>query len=356
MPRNLIKKNGVWHYQFGLRGKDYFGSCFTADPAVARQRLEARREEALRRSFGERIDHTVGDAIERWKVERFADLKANTRRRSRAAFGNLGRLLGHVRLDQLGPRQLHEYEMKRRTNVEASTVRSDLTQLSAVLATARDFWEWIDKNPVPGFLKRGRKLGLTAGEPRRRVLSVEEESRLLAAASPGDADLIALDIDSGLRRGEFATLAWEHVDTAAAEIVVPAVYSKSGKARIVFVHERGVKILERLRATALTPWVFPWRGRQRSPDSKFLNNALAKAAGRAGIDDIRVHDLRRSNATRLLRLHGWSIEEVSRHLGHSSVAVTERAYLHEGELHVRGAIKRTRDRAANHEGGAAALA
>jgi integrase len=53
------------------------------------------------------------------------------------------------------------------------------------------------------------------------------------------------------------------------------------------------------------------------------------------------HDLRHTHASRLIA-DGWNVEEVSRRLGHSSVATTMRTYIHEFEAARRSAERRER--------------
>lgn len=63
---------------------------------------------------------------------------------------------------------------------------------------------------------RGKPLVTMADEkPRERVLSREEEQRLLAACTGRRAQLKAVLIcalDTGMRRGEIISLRWKHVD------------------------------------------------------------------------------------------------------------------------------------------------
>lgn len=54
--------------------------------------------------------------------------------------------------------------------------------------------------------------------------------------------------------------------------------------------------------------------------------ALRLPAHRAGISDLRWHDLRRSCGCRLVQDHGLSLGEVKEWLGQKSIVVTERAY------------------------------
>jgi len=97
-----------------------------------------------------------------------------------------------------------------------------------------------------------------------------------------------------------------------------------------------LQAMKRSDATAAVFW-HNNRGRvdaQRSKRARVLkprrfltmDRGLKAAAKRAGIVDLRWHDLRRTCGCRLLQDHGLSIEKVSKWLGHSSTAITERAY------------------------------
>src|SRR5581483_6543371 len=69
------------------------------------------------------------------------------------------------------------------------------------------------------------------------------------------------------------------------------------------------------------------QGRLVMPDRyATLDKGLRAACRRAGVKDVRWHDLRRTCGCRLLQDHRMSMEEVSAWLGHSSIAVTEKIY------------------------------
>jgi integrase len=57
-----------------------------------------------------------------------------------------------------------------------------------------------------------------------------------------------------------------------------------------------------------------------------MDKGLKAAARRAGIKNLRWHDLRRTCGCRLLQDHGLSMEQVRDWLGHTSVTTTEKAY------------------------------
>jgi integrase len=59
----------------------------------------------------------------------------------------------------------------------------------------------------------------------------------------------------------------------------------------------------------------------------YVTHHFQKLLTAAGIERLRLHDLRHGVAS-TLRADGVSIEEISRYLGHSSIAVTQSIYLH----------------------------
>ena len=78
-------------------------------------------------------------------------------------------------------------------------------------------------------------------------------------------------------------------------------------------------------------YVLAWKdGRPLTPD--YVTHAFGKAARKAGITDLHVHDTRHTFACRLLR-RGVDIYTVSKLLRHASVVMSERyAHLSRGDL------------------------
>ena len=82
-----------------------------------------------------------------------------------------------------------------------------------------------------------------------------------------------------------------------------------------------------------------------------MTRGLAGAAKRAGIKDLRWHDLRRTCGCRLLQEHRMRMEEVAKWLGHQSMGQTERAYafLEVDDLHAAMARSQKRSEGARIE-------
>ncbi len=192
-----------------------------------------------------------------------------------------------------------------------------LTILRTMLKVA-EREDWIIRSPFG----RGKPLVTMADEkPRERVLSREEEQRLLAACTGRRAQLKAVLIcalDTGMRRGEIISLQWKHVDLIARLIRIEAFNTKTMRARSVPMTERLAAELHRLYEQSTGDsegQVFINRG--------WLQNILKRACKDASIEDFRLHDCRHTCATRLVQ-GGLPLAEVARILGHTTLTMTYR--------------------------------
>jgi integrase len=135
---------------------------------------------------------------------------------------------------------------------------------------------------------------------------------------------IALYVDIGLRAQELLRAEWPWINVEAKEITVPKKITKTGKERTVPLHDRALMILSQIPKHAKSPFVL-WRC-ETGKRFKDVNKALQRIARAAGVEDICVHDLRRTCGCRLLQDWRLPMEKVSRWLGHSSTEVTEQRY------------------------------
>lgn len=257
-------------------------------------------------------------------------------------------------LDEITSSKLSEFEMKRRSEVQPPTIRRDFACLRVMFSCA-ETWEWVERNPVAIYLRERKKV-LTENPARHRVLTHQEEADLIASAiewwnrSCTDGRqpvpwhiIIPLVIDAGLRRGELFGLEWNtglRIDEG--EIFIQAGKAKSRRDRCVPILERSRILLAAHTRFLGKPWVF-YRadGNRYSMKSPYIWESFQKVAANAGIEDITLHDLRRTCGCRLLRDRRMSMEEVSKWLGHSSIKVTERVYAFLEIDHLHGAVERT---------------
>ncbi len=133
---------------------------------------------------------------------------------------------------------------------------------------------------------------------------------------------------TGCRYGEIATLRWEDVHLERSEIRLRD--SKTGP-RTVPLSPAAVRVLAGLARAPDNPWVVA--GRKPGARLPHLFYYWNRVRARAGLDDVRLHDLRHSFASRALAL-GETLPTIGKLLGHSKIQTTAR-YAHLGRDSVR---------------------
>lgn len=126
----------------------------------------------------------------------------------------------------------------------------------------------------------------------------------------------------GARKRELLDAKWEDFDVERRNWRIPM--SKSGKARHVPLSTAVLDILKSLPRWDGCPYVVPNPQTLRPFKSVFYSWNTARKE--AGLDDVRMHDLRHSMASNLVN-SGRSIYEVSKILGHSQIKTSQR-YAH----------------------------
>ena len=218
--------------------------------------------------------------------------------------------------------------------------------LSAVF-TAAELWGLRPEGTNPcRYVKRFRE------ERRERFLSDEEYRRLGAVLREVDRTgsvaasavaAIRLLMLTGCRLSEIMTLRWEYVAQESAELRLPD--SKTG-AKTVHLGAAAVAVLRGIARVEGNPWVIT--GRRPGSRVASLHYPWALIRKRAGLDDVRLHDLRHSFASGGL-LIGEGLPIIGKLLGHSQVQTTAR-YAHLADNPVKAAADRIAGRIAEVSG------
>lgn len=314
-------------------GHEFRESLKTTDRRMAESRYRDWIERLGAKAWGDRPRRLFIEAIHRFVTDHLSIIKPSSQKRYSISLHWLGQHFEGKFLDQVTRDQLADFESWRRASgAAAPTVRRDLACLSSMMTSCED-WDWIDegKNPVPGFLKRRSNRGLKEAPPRTRYLSETEETALLDNSTPAVCEAMIVAIDTGLRLEEQFSLTWAQVDFARGVIVTLANRTKNGRARHVPLPARSAQILARLKVPKIgkdgkaiaSIFVFRHEDGQRLLT---MTKGIKAAARRAGLQDVRWHDLRRSAGCRWLQRDRLSMAEVSVLLGHSSIQVTETRY------------------------------
>ncbi len=182
----------------------------------------------------------------------------------------------------------------------------------------------IDKYP-----ERGRERFLTDAEFARlgRVLDEAVDGGPVPSIAAAAIRLLML---TGCRKGEVLALRWADVDLDAGELRLPD--AKSGP-RAVQLPPPAVRLLEDMPRRADSPWVFPGRDREGRYSAAGLDGAWQAVRETAKLEDVRIHDLRHSFASRALAL-GETLPVIGKLLGHNDIETTARyAHLAQDSIH-----------------------
>ena len=187
---------------------------------------------------------------------------------------------------------------------------------------------------------------------RERFLSDEEYGRLGAAlrdaeregfTSPTAIAAIRLLMLTGCRSGEIMSLRWEHVELEKGELRLPD--SKTGS-KVVHLGDPAIGVLRDIPRMEGNPWVLP--GTKSGKHVTYLHDSWRRILERAGIENLRIHDLRHSFASGGL-LVGEGLPMIGKLLGHSKVQTTAR-YAHLANDPVKAAANRIASRIAGVAG------
>jgi integrase len=225
---------------------------------------------------------------------------------------NLVNFIGNKPLGAITPQDVRKYRNNRvgpkGRPLAIQTINHDHTTLVHMLNVARSpQFGLINDNPATHVPKPNPQ------NERDRIANVEEWQRLLAASAPHLQRIMTVLYSLGPRRGELLSLEWPDVDMHRREFVLR--HTKNGESRTV----------------PMTPDVYGmftelWQERRLDTQRVFLykgepirdvKTAFDKACKRAGITNLRLHDLRHTASTNLRRA-GVDATTAMKIVGHKS--------------------------------------
>ena len=250
--------------------------------------------------------------------------------------------LGHYQLIELTNPMLDVWVREQVVSgLQRSTINKHIYLMNRMLNLARHWCLVPAQNPDQRPLKR-----LMLGDYKQRFLTEAEIERLLKhcaqSSHPYLLHFVRLLLLTGARKGEARTARWCDLNFDKRIWTVPR--SKNGRSRRIVLNDNALATIDRIRNTAerLDQSTQPDRYLFTNPrtghayDSFYA--AWYKARDRAGLEDVRIHDLRHTFASLLIN-KGVSLYEVQTLLGHSSVQMTQRyAHLAPDRLHKRAEI------------------
>jgi len=275
----------------------------------------------------EREARTVADVCAHYSC----DYARHARLRPRTVKGIEGAFRLHV-LPDLGRTRAKDVTTARVRELHRATAdRAGVYQANRVLAYLSKAFTlavengWTETNPVEGVRRFPE-------DRRERFLSDDEVGRFLRACDqlpdPRAADALRLLLLTGARLREVTGASFDQFDLEAGVWTKPSAHTKQKREHRAALSPEALSIVRGLRAAdPFGRYLFPGR----TPDAPRvdLNKPWQAVCARAGLEGVRIHDLRHTLASSLASA-GVGLPVIGRALGHTQAATTHR-YAHVAE-------------------------
>jgi len=313
----LRKRGEVWHIHKTIAGQLLCESTGEKELDAA-ERYLAKRTREIRETivYGGRIERTFDNAAARY-VDEYAHKRSLDR--DIVTLKAVMPYIGGIPLNKIHASSLDVYIKERKgKRISAGTLNRDMAVIRRVLTLSARLWRddqgrpWLDTVPM---------LPAVQGAKRKpRPISAAEQDRLLKDMPGYLSDMVIFALHTGLRDQEICGLRWDdeakvpELDTTV--FIITEERAKNSHERIVPINAVARGIIAKYRGQG--EHVFCLGGKRLD---RMNNRAWQKARKNAGLEDVRVHDLRHTFGMRL-RAAGVSFEDRQDLLGHHAGRIT----------------------------------
>jgi len=255
--------------------------------------------------------------------------------------------LGRLRLDQIDRERMEEFiAVLMKKDLAKDYIRVILGSLRVLMNDAIEKGI-INNNPVKGLSKLYRRAPIRHAEIEPFT---DEESLLFLQKTidwePEHYPMFLTSLHTGLRSGEVIGLKWSDIDWHGKFIEVrrqvvrtklTSLKTKKGKRRVdcsddlleTLADLKKQRQEEALRrgSNEISEWVWANEKGQRIDINNVKVKSFKRVLRKAGLRDIRYHDLRHTYASQLLA-QGEPVTYVSQQLGHANPQITFKVYAH----------------------------
>lgn len=189
-----------------------------------------------------------------------------------------------------------------------------LSLLASLFNRANELGLWGKQNPAHGikkFKEKSRSRFLQADELPRFFKALSEELNETAR------DYILMSLLSGARKANVLAMRWDQINLEIGIWTIPT--TKNGDEHTIPLVTQALEILRNRYAIKQSDWVFPSTG--KSGHLSDPKKAWERILMRAGITNLRLHDLRRSLGSWQAST-GASLSIIGKTLAHRNVSTT----------------------------------
>lgn len=286
------------------RAEELNGSIAKGDNPAA-QRRSVRQEMTFRELFDTFLDKYAKRHRKRWTEDQ-------------GMFDRYLTAWGHKKISDIRKTDVEEMHHRIGAGKDGRPYAANrvVELLRTMFNMAIESWGWKGDNPA-------KKIRMFKEHKRDRFLLPEELPAFWKALSEElnttIRDYIVVSLSTGARKTNVLAMKWSEINWPAETWTIPE--TKNGEPVTIALHPMALEILERRqRASEGGVWVFPGNGAAGHLSDPY--DAWARICKRAGIKNLRIHDLRRTLGS-WQAITGASLPIIGKSLGHKSLGATQ---------------------------------
>lgn len=324
------RDNGKWQAKIRRKGYKTQTKTFATKKDAKRwvREVETEMDQSTFKSTDAAKKKQVAKALEQYWEEALADKKSS--KSIKYMSDRIKKVFEGFSLLDVSIENIREYKNYRLETVVGDTVRKELGHLERMFKYAINEWQihLPNGNPVTPISLPPK------GKARDRRLPRHEQAVLITYAEQYDGkidEIITLAIETAMRQGEivngrsreqlnkwgYSCMCWENFDEVSSTVLL--VDTKNGERRTVPLSSRAKKVILAQPRKASGP-IF-------DTSVYTVGGAFRKVVERAGIKNLRFHDLRHEATSRLFEETTLNMMEIAAITGHKDLASLKR-YTH----------------------------
>ncbi|MCR4289702.1 MAG: tyrosine-type recombinase/integrase, partial [Candidatus Scalindua sp.] len=263
---------------------------------------------------------TFKDMMEKFMKEYSPKVSINMQRSYTTSLKHLSPFFCESNLLSISPKMVSRYKVLRNDECAApASVNRELSMLSKAFNLAVREWEWLRDNPASKVTKDKEN------NERDRWLTKYDEKKILGNSPEWLREIIIFNLNTGLRIQELLSLEWSRVNLLRKTIIIQE--TKNGSPKTLPLNKIALGVLnQRSKVKSIKNDLVFFNSNGKKINPHVLRTSFYSVLRKTGIENLWLHDLRRTFATRLAQA-GVDLYKISKLLGHKDIKMTQR-YAH----------------------------
>ena len=319
----MFKRSGVWWTCIRHNGRKIQKSLETSDRKLAKAIKAKVRTEIVEGSYFEKLigrDKTFKDMMDKLMAEHAPTVSVSTQSSYATQLKHLNPYFCESGLLSISSKMISRYKVFRNSEGAApASVNRELSMLTKALNLAVKEWEQLRDNPASKVPKDKEN------NERDRWITKDEEKIILDNSPEWIGEIVVFLLNTGLRLEESLSLEWSRVNLLRRTILIRE--TKNGSPKTLPLNKIALGVLnQRSRVKSLRNDLVFISCRGKKVNRHFLRKRFYDVLKEVGIENLWLHDLRHTFATRLAQA-GVDLYKISKLLGHKDIRMTQR-YAH----------------------------